>query len=74
MPEPRTALRHTFSGPVLRRSLLVGLIVGTALNAINQGPEIWRGEDVVIWKLAMTYCVPFLVSSYGAWSALRTRQ
>ncbi len=73
MSGPREALRQTFSGAILRRSLIVALVVGTALNAINQGPEIWQGQPVVVWKLAMTYCVPFLVASYGAWSALRTR-
>ncbi len=63
-------LRRTFRPPIVWRSLVVALVVGTALNAINQGPEIWRGEQVVMWKLALTYCVPFLVASYGAWSAL----
>lgn len=67
------AWRQTFSAPILGRSLWVCLIVGTLLNAINQGPEIWRGDPVVAWKIALTYCVPFCVASYGAWSALRTR-
>lgn len=58
--------------PIVTRSLLVALVVGTALNAINQGPELWRGEPVVVWKLALTWCVPFLVASYGAFSALRS--
>lgn len=71
MAEPRIALKRTFSSPIVKRSLMVGLVVGTILNAINQGPEIWRGDDVIVWKLAMTYCVPFLVSSYGSYSALR---
>jgi hypothetical protein len=58
--------------PILTRSLMVTLVVGTLLNAINQGPEIWRGEPPVLWKLALTYAVPFLVSSYSAWAALRS--
>lgn len=58
--------------PIVTRSLMVALVIGTVLNAINQGPELWRGEPVVMWKLAMTWCVPFLVASYGAWSALRS--
>jgi hypothetical protein len=71
MATPRKALKLTFSGPILRRSLLVALVVGTVLNAINQGPELIGGEPVVLWKLLMTFCVPFLVASYGAYSALR---
>jgi hypothetical protein len=69
--DPRNALKLTFSGPILRRSLAVALVVGTILNAINQGPEITAGEPVNVWKLAMTFCVPFCVASYGAYAALR---
>ncbi len=73
MTTSREALGKTFSGPILKRSLVVALVVGTILNAINQGPEIVSGQPVVIWKLAMTFCVPFCVASYGAYSALRSR-
>ena len=66
------ALRRVLRPPIVTRSLAVALVVGTALSAINQGPELWRGERVDLWKLALTWCVPFLVSSYGAWSALRS--
>jgi hypothetical protein len=65
------ALRRILRPPIVTRSLTVALVVGTVLNAINQGPELWHGEPVVAWKLALTWCVPFLVASYGAWSALR---
>lgn len=66
------ALRRTFAWPALRRSLVVALLVGTALNAINQGPEMWSGRWPVLWKLALTYIVPFLVASYGSYAALRS--
>jgi hypothetical protein len=69
---PRDPLRRVFARPIVTRSVVVALVVGTLLNAINQGPEIWRGDSVVVWKLALTYCVPFLVASYGAWAALRS--
>ena len=69
--QARQAARRTFAGPALRRSLLVALLVGTALNLINQGPEMLSGEGPVIWKLALTYVVPFLVASYGSYAALR---
>lgn len=67
------ALRQTFSRPVVTRSLMIGVVVGTVLNAINQGPDIWRGEPMILWQAALTYCVPFCVASFGAWSILRTR-
>lgn len=68
----RDALRKTLTGAALRRSLAVALVIGTALNAINQGPELLAGEPAVLWKLALTYAVPFLVASYGSYAAFRS--
>ena len=70
--DARKAARSTLAGPALRRSLAVAVIVGTALNIINQGPEMLSGQWPVAWKLAMTYAVPFLVASYGSYAALRS--
>jgi hypothetical protein len=70
--QAREALRLTLTGRALRRSLVVALVVGTALNAINQGPEMLSGKWPVIWKLALTYVVPFLVASYGSYAAFRS--
>lgn len=66
----RKALAGCLSRPVLHRSLMVALVVGTALNAINQGDALLAGHAPVWWKLALTYVVPLLVASYGAYSAL----
>lgn len=66
------ALRRTFAWTSVRRSLSVALVVGTALNAINQGPEMWSGDWPVWWKLALTYFVPFLVASFGSYAAFRS--
>jgi hypothetical protein len=68
----REALRRTFAGPSVRRSLLVALIIGTVLNAINQGPEIFTGHWPIWWKLVLTYFVPFAVASYGSYAAFRS--
>ena len=51
---------------------MVALIVGTLLNAINQGPEIASGQWPVWWKLVLTYVVPFAVASYGSYAAFRS--
>ena len=65
----KSPLAVAFSGPVLRRSLAIALIVGSILNLINQGDYVMDGR--VNWlKLALTYCVPFCVSIYGAYSAV----
>jgi len=37
------ALRWVMRRPIVTRSLLVALVVGTVLNAINQGPDLWCG-------------------------------
>jgi hypothetical protein len=67
------ALHATFSGRAVRRSVTVALLIGTILNAINQGPEILAGHSPVWWKLILTYFVPSAVASYGNYAALTNR-
>ena len=67
----RDALKKTFTPPFLQRSIAVALVVGSVVNAINQGVEILHGHPVIVWKLLLTYLVPFLVASYGGFAALR---
>ena len=50
---------------VPQRSLWVALIVGTILNLINQGDALLAGHRLDFTKLALTYVVPYLVSTYG---------
>ncbi|QQS13195.1 MAG: nitrate/nitrite transporter NrtS [Rhodospirillales bacterium] len=64
-------LRRALSWPFARRSLGVAAVVGTLLNAINQGDALFSGGGIDWLKLGLTYCVPFLVATYGAYSALR---
>jgi hypothetical protein len=66
------AVKRTFSWAMVKRALLLALVVGTALNLINQGPEMFSGQWPVMWKLALTYVVPFLVASYGSYAAFRS--
>ena len=53
---------------------MVAAIIGTVLNAINQGPEIFTGQWPVWWKLVLTYFVPFAVASYGSYAAFRSSE
>ena len=73
MNEP-TPLQWTFTWPVMRNSLMVGAIVGTILNMINQGEYITGGGPIDWFKLGLTYCVPFCVATYGAFAAARVLQ
>ena len=54
---------------MLRRSLLIAFLIGTILVAINQADLLlhdgWRPS--LIWKVPLTYLVPFVVAT---WSAL----
>jgi len=59
--------RYALADGVPRRSLAVAAVVGAILNLINQGDVLLRHPaslDVV--KLALTFLVPYIVSTYGA--------
>ncbi len=60
--------------PLLRRSSLTALVVGTILVAINQGALLAGGQfpPELAWKLPMTYSVPFCVATWGALTNSRT--
>ena len=73
MTEP-TPLQFTFTWKVMRNSLMVGAVVGTILNMINQGEYITGGGPINWFKLGLTYCVPFCVATYGAFAAARIFQ
>ena len=59
---------------VFRRALVVALVVGTVLNLINQGDRLLSGQGPDWLKLALTYLVPFVVSSHGALTVLLKAQ
>ena len=59
--------------PVFRRALRVAALVGTALFLINQADVVLGGNltPLVAGKIALTYAVPFSVSTYSALAANR---
>lgn len=65
-PALANAIRYSLSDGVPRRSLMVALVVGTLLNLINQGDALLGGAGINWIKLALTYLVPYAVSTYGA--------
>ena len=62
----RRIVAYALSGGTPRCSMQVALIVGTILNAINQGDALFGSAPVAWWKVALTYCVPYFVCTYGA--------
>ena len=71
MATAREALRRTFAWRGVRRSLWVAAIVGSILNLINQSSALLGDEPLVLWRLLLTYFVPFAVASYGSYAAHR---
>ena len=72
MPSPSGRLPHCLScavryRPLLKKSLIICLIVGTVLTAINQGNFIVTGDfqSAMAWKIPLTYAVPFAVATTG---------
>ena len=63
-----------FNAPLLRRSLVIALVVGTIILAINQGNVILGGDfpASLYWKIPLTYCVPFVVATTAALLNSRT--
>jgi len=53
---------------MLRRSGGIALVVGTLLTAINQGDVLLAGlwPTALLWKVPLTYAVPFVVATLGA--------
>ena len=61
---------YALSNGIPRPSIYVALVVGTVLNLINQGDALLAGSALNWFKISLTYCVPYLVCTYGAVSAL----
>lgn len=68
--------RHLITArPVIRRAGLTALVVGSVLVAINQwdlllaGDLSWR----LVSKVALTYCVPYCVTTWGVLGGARLR-
>jgi hypothetical protein len=55
---------------------LTALVVGSVLTAINQGTLIVAGDfpRSLMWKIPLTYLVPFCVSTWGALVNSRLRR
>jgi hypothetical protein len=53
-------------GPALKAALRIAAVVGTVLNAVNNGPLWWEGASVSAWKVALNFVVPLCVASYSA--------
>ena len=62
--------------PLVRKALATSLVVGTILTAINQGDALLAGvlTPVLLWKVPLTYVVPYAVSTYSALAISRVQR
>ena len=51
---------------IIRRALLTSLVVGSLLLLINHGDTVKAQEYPALWKVGLTYLVPFLVTIWGS--------
>ena len=49
-----------------KKAIYTALVVGTILTAINHGDVILSGSVPPPWKVILTYCVPYCVTTWGA--------
>jgi hypothetical protein len=56
----------SFSEGIPKRSLVVAVVIGSILNLINQGDALIAGAPLNLFKLLLTYVVPYCVATYGA--------
>ena len=70
MPNWKRACQCACSNGVPRQSLYVAIVVGTILNLINQGDALLGAASINWFKIALTYCVPYLVCTYGAMTSM----
>ena len=70
----RSWLADALRADVVRRSLRVALVVGALLVAINHGDHLLSGEvGATGWlKMALTFLVPYGVSTYASVGAIRS--
>jgi len=68
-PRQPSLLAIIFDSGIVRRSLIIAAIVGTILNLIAQGDFLMDGQPLNYWKICLTFCVPYCVSTYGAVTA-----
>jgi hypothetical protein len=58
----------------LRRTIRIALVVGTVLTLINQVDVIVAGDATALTlvKVALNFCVPFVVSNLGVLAGTHT--
>lgn len=56
-----------------KKAAITALVVGTVLIAINHGDVVLSGTPLPLWKVVLTYCVPYCVATWGAITGKRAQ-
>ena len=70
---PPSLLQMIFGDGTPQKALFTALVVGTFLTAINHGDVILSGLAPPPWKVILTYCVPYCVTTWGAITGKRAQ-
>lgn len=70
-----TAWQIATDGTVIKRATKIALVVGIVIAVINHGDRMAAGQmDASAWlKCALTFLVPYSVSTYSSVMAVRER-
>ena len=63
---PPPILQMIFGDGTPKKAVLTALVVGSMLISINHGDIILDGLMPASWKIILTYCVPYCVTTWGA--------
>lgn len=72
--EQQSVLADMASPQVRRRAFSIALLVGSILTFVNQSDAIMAQQFPIWWKAVITYCVPFVVSSYSQAAVLQMQR
>jgi len=70
---PPSLTQMIFDDGTPKRAIFTALVVGTILTSINHGDVILAGLAPPAWKVILTYCVPYCVTTWGAITGKRAQ-
>ena len=70
---PPSLTQMIFGDGTPKKAIVTALVVGTILTAINHGDVILSGLVPSAWKVVLTYCVPYCVTTWGAITGKRAQ-
>ena len=73
VPPAPSLLQMAFGDGTPKKAFLTALFVGAILTAINHGDVILLGDWPPIFKVILTFCVPYCVTTWGAITGKRAQ-